>query len=170
MSRESILRTCINDLRPLYDYILIDCTPSLGMLTINALAAADSVLIPVQAHFLSAKGIELLLSTINKVRRQINPSLRVEGILLTMLDNRSIFTRDMVSSLRNSYDGSVRVFRTMIPSTVRAVEASANGVSIFDHDPGNKAAMAYKELTEEVLTNHGRETQNRHRQAHQTVR
>ncbi len=171
MSRESVLRSCIHELRPLYDYILIDCTPSLGMLTINALAAADSVLIPVQAHFLSAKGIELLLSTINKVRRQINPSLKVEGILLTMLDNRSSFTRDMVNAMRTSYVGSVSCFRAMIPSTVRTVEASAQGVTIFDHDPGNKAAQAYQALTEEVLANHGKQTRkNRHKQADQAAR
>lgn len=157
MSRESVLRTCVNELRRSFDYILIDCTPSLGMLTINALAAADSVLIPVQAHFLSVKGIELLLGTIRKVRRQINPFIKVEGILLTMLDTRASFTRDMASSLRSLYGDNIRIFRTSVPNTVRAVEASAKGVSIFDYDPGNKAAQAYMELTKEVLLSNGRE-------------
>lgn len=157
MSRESVLRSCVNELRRSFDYILIDCTPSLGMLTINALAAADSVLIPVQAHYLPAKGIELLFTTINKVRRQINPSLKIEGILLTMLDTRSTFVRDMVSMLRNTYGKSNYVFQTMIPNTIRAVEASAYGISIYEHDSGSTAAQAYQALTKEVMENDVRE-------------
>lgn len=168
MSRENVLRACVNELRRLYDYILIDCTPSLGMLTINALAAADSVLIPVQAHYLPAKGIELLFATINKVRRQINPSLRVEGILLTMLDTRSTFVRDMVGMLRNTYGSSNNVFQTTIPNTIRAVEASAYGISIYEHDAGSTAAQAYQALTKEVIENDVRETRKiRSRQSDQ---
>lgn len=168
MSRENVLRACVNELRRLYDYILIDCTPSLGMLTINALAAADSVLIPVQAHYLPAKGIELLFATINKVRRQINPSLKVEGILLTMLDTRSTFVRDMVGMLRNTYGCSNNVFQTTIPNTIRAVEASAYGISIFEHDAGSTAAQAYQALTKEVIENDVREARkNRSRQSDQ---
>lgn len=153
MSREGILRICVNELRPKFDYILIDCTPSLGMLTINALAAADSVVIPVQAHFLSVKGFGLLLQTISKVKRQLNPGLKVEGILLTMLDLRATFTRDMAAMLRESYDGKIKVFESEIPASVRAVETSAKGVSIYDYDPTGKIAQAYQAFTKEVLGN-----------------
>ncbi len=150
MSRESVFRACVQDLRPLYDYILIDCSPSLGMLTINALTASDSVLIPVQAHFFPAKGLELLLSTVRKVRRQMNPSLQVEGILLTMMDYRSTFVRDMAVTLRDTY-GSIRVFQTEIPASVRAVETGAQGLAIYDYDPKGKVAQAYMALAKEML-------------------
>ena len=127
--------------------------PSLGMLTVNALAAADNVLIPVQAAYLPAKGLEQLLGTINKVKRQINPKLRIEGILLTMVDNRTNYSKDISNLIRESYGGKLKVYKTDIPRSVRAEEISAEGHSIFKHDPKGKVADAYRVLTKEVLNN-----------------
>ena len=163
MSRETILRQVLNETGKPYDFILLDCMPSLGMLTINALAVADSVLIPVQAQYLSAKGLEQLLQTIAKVRRQINPNLRIEGILLTMVDSRTNNARDISNLIRETYGGKIKVFGTDIPLSVRAAEISAEGKSIFAHDPKGKVAAAYKELTQEVLAN----AKQRQRQKHQ---
>ena len=117
--------------------------PSLGMLTVNALAAADNVLIPVQAAYLPAKGLEQLLGTINKVKRQINPKLRIEGILLTMVDSRTNYSKDISNLIRESYGGKLKVYKTDIPRSVRAEEISAEGTSIFKHDPKGKVAEAY---------------------------
>lgn len=150
MSRESVLRECLSDYKPNYDYILIDCMPSLGMMTINALAAADSVIIPTQPNFLSTKGINLLLGSISKVKRQINPKLRVDGILLTMVDNRTNNTRAVAGALRSGIGQNLRVFDTEIPFSVRAAECSIEGKSIFAHDKGGKVALAYESLVEEV--------------------
>ena len=136
-----------------YDYILLDCMPSLGMLTVNALAASDQVLIPVQANYLSAKGLEQLLQTVNKVKRQINPKLRIEGILLTMVDSRTNFAKEISTLIRDTYGSKLKVFDSDIPRSVRAAESSAEGVSIFKHDPGGKVAEAYRSLTKEVLQN-----------------
>lgn len=153
MSRETILRQYLDMMKKNYDFILLDCMPSLGMLTVNALAAADTVLIPVQAQYLPAKGLEQLLQTINKVRRQINPKLKIEGILLTMVDNRTNYAKDISSLIRESYGGKLKVYKTDIPRSVRAEEISAEGKSIFKHDPKGKVADAYRVLTKEVLNN-----------------
>ena len=147
MSREKMLKQVLDSAKQDYDYILLDCTPSLGMLTINALAAADTALIPVQAQYLSAKGLEQLLGTINKVKRQINPKLRIEGILLTMVDSRTNYSKDISNLIRESYGGKLKVYKTDIPRSVRAEEISAEGTSIFKHDPKGKVAEAYKILT-----------------------
>ena len=164
MSRETILRQVLNEIGKPYDFILLDCMPSLGMLTINALAAADSVLIPVQAHYLPAKGLEQLLQTISKVRRQINPALRIEGVLLTMVDSRTNYAHDISNLIRETYGGKLKVFATDIPLSVRAAEISAEGKSIYAHDPKGKVAAAYKELTKEVL----HDEKQRQRQKHQS--
>ena len=153
MSRETILRQYLDTVKQNYDYILLDCMPSLGMLTVNALAAADNVLIPVQAAYLPAKGLEQLLETINKVRRQINPKLKIEGILLTMVDSRTNYSKDISNLIRESYGGKLKVYKTDIPRSVRAEEISAEGASIFKHDPKGKVADAYRVLTKEVLNN-----------------
>lgn len=150
ISRESVLRQVLEELSPRYDHMLIDCMPSLGMLTINALAAANSVIIPVQAQYLPAKGLEQLLQTVAKVRRQLNPRLKIDGILLTMVDNRTNFNREISALLRETYGGKIRVFATDIPHSVRAAEISAEGKSIFTHDPHGKVAEAYRALTKEV--------------------
>ena len=153
MSRETILKQYLDTVKQNYDFILLDCMPSLGMLTVNALAAADTTLIPVQAQYLSAKGLEQLLQTINKVRRQINPKLRIEGILLTMVDSRTNYSKDISNLIRENYGGKLKVYKTDIPRSVRAEEISAEGTSIFKHDPKGKVADAYRVLTKEVLSN-----------------
>ena len=153
MSRETILRQYLDTVKQNYDFILLDCMPSLGMLTVNALAAADDVLIPVQAAYLPAKGLEQLLQTINKVRRQINPKLKIEGILLTMVDSRTNYSKEISSLIRENYGGKLKVYKTDIPRSVRAEEISAEGTSIFKHDPKGKVADAYRVLTKEVLQN-----------------
>lgn len=153
MSREMILKQYLDTVKQNYDYVLLDCMPSLGMLTVNALAAADNVIIPVQAQYLSAKGLEQLLQTINKVRRQINPKLKIEGILLTMVDNRTNYAKDISALIRDTYGTKLKVYKTDIPRSVRAEEISAEGKSIFEHDPKGKVADAYRVLTKEVLDN-----------------
>lgn len=153
MSRETVLRQLLEPLKSQYDYILLDCMPSLGMLTVNALAASDQVLIPVQANYLSAKGLEQLLQTVSKVKRQINPKLRVEGILLTMVDYRTNFAKEISALIRDTYGSRLKVFESDIPRSIRVAETSVEGVSIFKHDPGGKVADAYRSLTKEVLAN-----------------
>lgn len=150
MSRETVLRSYINNIRENYDYILIDCMPSLGMLTINALAAADSVIIPVQAHYLPAKGMTQLLQTIARVKRQINPKLTVDGVLLTMVDNRTNFAKDISFVLRRDYGDKLCIFKTEIPLSIRAAETSAQGKSLYAFNPNGIAAKAYKAFTKEV--------------------
>ena len=151
MSRESILKQYLEPLKKEYDFIILDCMPSLGMLTVNALAASDQLIVPVQAQYLSAKGLEQLLQTVNKVKRQINPKLRIEGILLTMVDSRTNNAKEIASLIRETYGSRLKVFDVEIPRSVRAAEISAEGKSIFAHDPGGKVAAAYKELTKEVI-------------------
>jgi len=153
MNRERILKQFLEPVKGNYDYVLLDCMPSLGMLTVNALAAADAALVPVQANYLSVKGLEQLLQTINKVKRQINPKLRIEGILLTMVDGRTNYGREISSLIRDTYGGHIKIFNSGIPRSVRAAEISAEGKSIFLHDPKGKVAEAYQNLTKEVMTN-----------------
>jgi chromosome partitioning protein len=151
MSREKVLANLLKDVKKNYDYILIDCMPSLGMITINALTAADSVVIPVQAQYLPAKGLEQLLGTINKVKKQINPKLHIEGILLTMVEGRTNFSKDVSRLIRDTYGSNIRVFDAEIPKATEAAETSAMGFSIFKHDPNGKVAKAYTEVTKEVI-------------------
>lgn len=151
MSREKVLKQYLDTVKKEYDYILLDCMPSLGMLTVNTLAAADGVIIPVQAQYLSAKGMEQLLQTVGKVRRQINPKLKIAGVLLTMVDQRTNYAREVSDLLRRTYGGKIRVFSTDIPHSVRAAETSAEGKSIYLHDPKGKVAQAYARLTKEVI-------------------
>ena len=151
MNREKMLKQVLDGAKREYDFILLDCTPSLGMLTVNALAAADTTLIPVQAQYLSAKGLEQLLQTVQKVRRQINPKLKIEGILLSMTDSRTNYGQQIDNLIRGAYGSKIKVFDQTIPHSVRAAEISAAGKSIFQHDPKGKVAEAYKSLTKEVL-------------------
>ena len=151
ISRETVLKQYVRPLRSEYDFIIMDCSPSLGMLTVNAMAASDSLIVPVQASYLSAKGLELLLQTVNQVRRQINPKLRIEGILMTMVESRTNDAKEISGLIRAAYGKKIRVFDTEIPRSVRLSEISKEGRSIFSHDPGGKAAAAYRNLTKEVL-------------------
>ena len=153
LGRERILNEVIEELRKKYDYILIDCMPSLGMLTINAFASANSVLIPVQAAYLSVKGLEQLIKSVGKVRRQINPKLTIEGVVITMVDQRTNYAKEIIDMLKNAYGEHLRIFKSMIPLSVRASEASAAGISIFLHEPKGKVAQSYLGLCEEVLSN-----------------
>ena len=150
ISRERVLTTCINEVKKNYDYVLVDCMPSLGMLTINALAAADSVVIPTQPHYLSAKGLELLLRSVSKVRRQINPHLRIDGILMTMVMPRTNISKEVTALVRRAYGQNIKVFDVQIPHSIRAVEATAEGKSIFAYDKGGKVAAAYEQFGKEV--------------------
>lgn len=150
MSRETVLREFLKLVRNSYDAIVLDTMPSLGMLTINALAAADHVIISCASQYLSIKGLEQLLRTIAKVRRQINPGLSVSGILVTMADMRTNYAKDIVELLHNTYDGKLRGFDSIIPMSVRVAKTSAEGKSIYRHDPSGKAAAAYLAFTREV--------------------
>ena len=154
MSREVMLRSIVDYLKAEYDYnyIIIDCMPSLGMLTINALACADSVLIPVQAAYLPVKGLEQLIKTIGRVKRRLNKKLWIEGILLTMVDSRTNYAKDISRLVVDTYSDQIGVFKTLIPVSVRASEISAEGSSIYQYDPRGKAAAAYRTLTEEVIS------------------
>jgi chromosome partitioning protein len=150
MSRELILKEYIDQIKSQYQYIIIDNMPSLGMLTINALAAADSVIIPTQTHYLSIKGMEQLLKTITKVKKQINPNLKVEGVLLTMVDKRTNFAKDISKLIRDTYDDRLRIFKNEIPLSIRAAEATVVGKSIYAYDPKGKVAQAYEGVVKEV--------------------
>lgn len=151
MNRERMLQQFVEAAKPNYDYILIDCAPSLNVLTINALTAADSVLIPTQPEFLSSEGLQMLLSTVSRVRRKINPSLRIEGVLITMMDNRPNFTKDIVAKLRAAYGGVIKIFDTEIPRSIRMTESNLKGKSVYGYDPKNPVGRAYEALTQEVI-------------------
>ena len=163
MNREKILKQYIDSVKGKYDFVIVDCGPSLGMLTVNALAAADRLIIPVQAQYLPAKGLELLLQTVNRVRKYINPGLKIEGVLLTMVDSRTNYAKDISNLIRNTYGGKLHVYKTDIPQSVRASEISAEGKSIYEHDPKGKVADAYRVLTKEVIKNVNK------RQKHQSI-
>ena len=152
MSRESVLKRTIEPLRRQYDMILIDCMPSLGMMTINSLVAADSVIIPCEPSYLSVKGLDLLLHSIARVKRQINPSLEIDGVLLTMVDSRTNNARDVSAALREAMGININVFNIEIPRSVRATECPNVGESIFTHDPKGKVAEAYAILAKEVIS------------------
>ena len=151
MSREFTMKSYLGGLKKEYEYILIDCMPSLGMLTINALAAADSVIVPVQAHYLPLKGMTQLIKTIGKVQRQINPGLKVDGVLLTLADMRTNLARATADSLKQNYGRVIKVYQTIIPVTVKAAETSAAGQSIYSYDKHSAAAKAYEAFTREVM-------------------
>ena len=151
MNRERTLKAWLDEAKRGYDYALIDCMPSLGMLAVNALAAADSVIVPVQAQYLPAKGMTQLVKTIGRVKRQINPHLEIEGVLLTLVDGRTNLAKQIEASLREGYGKTLRVFGATVPLAVRAAETSAYGKSIFQHDAKSPVAAAYAKLAEEVL-------------------
>ena len=150
MSRETTLKNYLSQVKNRYDYVIIDCMPSLGMVTLNALSAADSVIIPVQAQYLPARAMTQLLRTVSKVKAHTNPNLAIDGILLTMVDNRTNNAKAIISSLRSTVGENIRVFRSEIPFSVRAAECSLSGESIFSHDRNGKVAAAYEALTKEV--------------------
>ena len=174
IGRETVLRRHIDKMKSFYDYIILDTAPTLDLLTINALAAADSVIIPVCPKYLDAKGLELLLKSIAQIRRQINPTLEIGGVLFTLtlslresghsgqsakgrpsgVDRRARFTREVMESVTGAYGDKINIFTEYIPRSVRAAECAAQGVSIFQYDPHSTVAAAYASLVGKVLA-HG---------------
>ena len=156
MSREYTLKNCLKDIRKDYDYILIDCNPSLDMLTLNALSCADKVIIPVQSQYLAAKAMTQLMGTISRVKRQINPSLEVSGILLTLIDERTKLSKETCMTLQENYGNLIKIFDTKIPSAIKVAEATKVGKSIFNYEPKNKVALAYMNFAKEVAKDNGK--------------
>lgn len=150
MSREYILTGVIARVKDEYDFILIDCMPSLGMLTVNALAAANSILIPVETKYLPIKGLQQLFQTVSSIRYRINPHLEIEGILFTMFTATNL-SAQIAATVSEAYGGSIRVFDTRIPTGTKAAEAPATGSSLLRYAPRSKAAEAYIALTKELL-------------------
>ena len=153
MSRENLLKNLLAPIKDDYNYVIVDCAPSLGLLTINSLAAATSVLIPIQAHYLSAKGLELLIGTVAKVKRNINPELTFNGILVTMHNSRLKFGKSILSDLEEAYGEHIPIYKTTIPQSVKAVENTAQGQSLYVYDKNCKVSLAYEEFAKEVLAN-----------------
>lgn len=151
MSRENILRSVLESVKQDYDYVIIDCMPSLGMLTINALTACDSVLITATPEYLSAKGLELLLKTIIRVKKKLNPKITIDGILITMFKERTIISREILSLIEDAYGKSLKVFDSKIPSSVKVGEANLNSKSIIEYKPDNKVALAYNDFAKEFV-------------------
>ena len=151
MNRERILSMYLNSVKDRYDYILLDCMPSLGMITVNAFSAADSVIIPVQAHYLPLKGMTQLTKTINKVQKQINPHLKIDGIVLTLVAENTNLAKTTEQTIRDYYGSRVKVFDTRIPMAIKCAEISVVGKSIYTYDGGSKVAKAYENFTKEVI-------------------
>ena len=162
MNREVILKSYLSEVKDKYDYILIDCSPSLGMMTLNSLSAADSVIIPVQAHYLPAKCMTQLLRTVNKVKRHINPNLKIDGILLTIVDNRTNLAKSTVDALRENFGSHIRIFKSQIPMAVKAAEVASKGKSIYAYEPNSTVSKAYTEFTKEVLADGDRKKERLH--------
>ncbi|MCI3028532.1 MAG: AAA family ATPase [Desemzia incerta] len=150
MARESRLKSALRDLQDDYDYILIDCPPSLGHLTINAFTASDSILIPVQCEYYALEGLSQLLNTVRLVQKHFNPDLRIEGVLLTMLDARTNLGYEVVDEVKKYF--REKVYKTIIPRNIRLSEAPSHGLSIIDYDPRSRGAEVYVELAKEVLS------------------
>lgn len=153
MSRESVLKEYINQIKEEYDYVLIDCNPSLGMLPINALTASDSVIIPVQAEFLPSRGTDLLLNTIRRIKKQLNPDLQVKGILVTMTDERTNLSHFIREQIHSKYGKAIKVFDTCIPRCVKTSESTGVGQSSIKYDPNGNGTKAYLTLSKEVIEN-----------------
>lgn len=151
MSREIILKTLLENFKKDYDFVIIDCMPALGMLTVNALAACDSVLIPATAQYLSAKGLELLLQTIARVKKRINPGITIDGILVTMFSDRTKLTKEILNLINEAYSEQIRIFENKIPMSIKVGEASYRYKSVIEYEPRSKVAMAYRDFGKEYL-------------------
>lgn len=151
MSREQLVNVWMSPLKADYDFIIFDCAPTLGIIPVNAFVASDSVLVPVSAEYLPASAMTGLLKTVGRVRRQINPSLEVEGILVTLFDSRNNLAHEVEETIRERYGSTYRVFDAVIPRAVSAAEAPAAGKSVFSYDGEGKVARAFERLAEEVL-------------------
>ena len=157
MNRERVLKAYVDKVKPYFDFVIIDCMPSLGMITINALSAADSVIIPVQSHYLPAKGMAQLLKTVSKVQKYVNPSLKVDGVVMTLVDKRTRFAKEIPEMIRARYGDRLRIFDNEIPERIKAAEAAAEGVSIFMSEPKSEVAVGYRNLAREVMNDVRRE-------------
>ncbi len=151
LSRERVLSTVLEEIDDLYDFVLIDCSPSLNLLVVNALTAADSVIIPIQTEYLPARGALMVLSTIETIRRKkLNQELEVEGILLTMADTRTIMTKEILAAVNQQYSHGQHVFKAFIKRSVRFAESAVAGQSILAYDPSNPGAEAYRQVASEI--------------------
>ncbi len=153
MSREFTLKNSISSIKDKYDYILIDCMPSLGMITINVLACSDKIIIPVQGEYLAAKGMGHLLQTVSKVHKQINPNLKIGGVLLTLVDKRTNLSKKVRDTLEDNYGQIIKIYNTEIPKAINTAKSSSTGKSIFEFDKNSSVANAYKNLAKEVIEN-----------------
>ena len=160
MSREFTLKNSIREIKDNYDYVLIDCMPSLGMITINALACSDKIIIPVQGEYLAAKGMGHLLKTVNRVHKQINPNLKIGGVLLTLVDKRTNLSKDVRDTINENYGHYVNIYNTEIPKAINTAKSTSTGKSIFEFDKNSPVAEAYKNLAKEVLDNERTRTKN----------
>ena len=149
MNREGRLKNVLEKIKHNYDYVLIDCPPSLGLLTINALTAATSVIIPVQCEFYALEGISMLMNTIQLVQRNLNPALKLEGVVMTMFDSRTNLAQDVVEEVKKYFTS--KLYKTIIPRNVRLSEAPSHGMPVIDYDSKSKGAQVYLELAEEVI-------------------
>lgn len=153
MSREFTLKNSISNIRDKYDYILIDCMPSLGMITINALACSDKIVIPVQGEYLAAKGMGHLLKTVTRVQKQINPNLKIGGVVLTLVDKRTNLSKNVRNEIENNYGQYVKIYNSEIPKAINTAKSTSTGKSIFEFDKNSPVANAYENLAKEVLSN-----------------
>lgn len=160
MSREFTMKNSISSIKNNYDYILIDCMPSLGMITINALACSNKVIVPVQGEYLAARGMGQLLKTVSRVRKQINPDLKIGGILLTLLDKRTNLSKDVKEVLESSYGSFVKIYNTEIPKAINTAKSTSTGKSIFEFDKNSPVARAYENFSKEVLADERTRTKN----------
>lgn len=151
MSREFVLKNCLNTIKNNYDYVLIDCMPSLGLIPINCLACSDEIIVPVQSQYLAAKGMTYLFDTVSKVRRTINPSLKIKGIVLTLVDKRTNLDKEVRQEIEESYGQFIKIYDTEIPRAVKTAEATIQGTSVFEYDKNGTVAKAYENLVKEVL-------------------
>lgn len=151
MTREMILKNIIHEIKEDYDFIIIDCSPSLGMLTLNALVACDSVIIPVTPEYLSAKGLELLMQNIIRTKRKINPKITVDGILLTMYVERMKLSKQVKEIIMEAYGESIHIFKNFIPKSVKVGESNLQSKSVIEYDKNNKVSIAYQKFAQEVL-------------------
>lgn len=147
--RETILKRGIKSIVDNYDYVIIDCAPSLGLLPVNALCASNSVLIPIQCEYYALEGVSQLMNTINLVKKGINPKLKVEGVLLTMFDNRTNLSMQVVEEVKRFF--GKKVYETIIPRNIRLAEAPSYGQTIVDYDPSSKGYKAYMQLAKELI-------------------
>lgn len=151
MGRESLLKGYVDVIKDNYDYILIDCSPTLNIITINAFTAADTVLIPAQPSYLAIMGLQDLIKTVGQVKRQLNPKLSIEGILITMYDSRTNYAKEVIDVIKSQYGSDLTIFNTIIPRSIKQEESTTAGKSIYLYAKNNKVAHSYAELVKEVM-------------------